>query len=95
MAALKQRPYYRWNSLGSRYCSQVMEYFNATHSEDEDSVDEDVVVDKDVLPQQIVDEFGSIRKNLFPVLEELAKGAGKSVVKESTLIQSKAKWDLF
>ncbi|KAM0833656.1 hypothetical protein ACQ4PT_064127 [Festuca glaucescens] len=78
-------------SVGSRYCSQVMEYFNATHSEDEDSVDEDAV-DKDVLPQEMIDKFGSIRKNLFPVLEELAKGAGKSMVKESTRIQSKAKW---
>ncbi|KAM0861160.1 hypothetical protein ACQ4PT_046084 [Festuca glaucescens] len=61
-------------SANAAYCSEVLSSFNLDDT-DEDmsdcaSIDGKVDDEMDFLPQDLVDRLGSVRKNLFPILEQ-------------------------
>jgi hypothetical protein len=79
------------NSASAAYCSQVLEDFNCAET-DEDVSEDDVSEDQfEELPHELIIKLGSVRKNLFPVLESLAEQSGERSRADVIPIEKK-KW---
>lgn len=78
-------------SVHAAYCSRVLEDFTIESDEDGSTDEDNDAMETDTmeqLPSEVIERYGSVRKNLFPVLEQLAN---TSLVEKVVPIEKK-KW---
>ncbi|KAM0926450.1 hypothetical protein ACQ4PT_003521 [Festuca glaucescens] len=79
-------------SVSAIYCSQVLEDYKLSDTDTDTNSDgmssDDAAEEMDFLPNELISKIGSARKNLFPVLEQLAES---SEIKKCMVVKEQKK----